>query len=173
MSSALVLGAHRHLDAEQALRRQREAEVVEQWRQVVHPVGEGDALLPGVRLERLLEARVQEADVRPALAHHLAVELQHQAQHAVRAGVLRAHVQLHGVVVELDDVDGVVGDVDAEQVAAAVEGCRLRVAPQVGAAERRQHRHQRDDPGMSRGRSAAGSAHSRLWVKAIGSPKLT
>ena len=34
-------------------------------------------------------------------------------------------------------------------------------------------RHQRDSPGMSRGRSAAGSAHSRLCVNATGSPKLT
>ena len=172
---AQVLRARRHLDAEEALGGQREPEVVEQRRQVVHPVGERDALLPGVRLERLLEAGVQEADVGAALAHHLAVELEHQAQHAVRAGVLRAHVQLHGLVVELHHVDGVVAGVDAEHVRdrgrtrrSARRGSAGAVPPGGGRTA-----ISACPPACRAGRSAAGSAHSRLCVKATGSPKLT
>jgi len=36
---------------------------------------------------------VQQADVRVGALDHLAVELQHQAQHAVRRRVLRAEVE--------------------------------------------------------------------------------
>ncbi len=49
-------------------------------------------------LGELLGGAVQQADVRIGALDHLAVELQHQAQHAVRGRMLRAKVQ--GVVVD-------------------------------------------------------------------------
>ena len=97
---------------------QREPEVVEERRQVVHPIRVRDALLIGVALEVLLESRVEVADVRTALAHHLAVEVEHQAQHPVGGGVHRSHVQFHGAVADLHEVDGVQPGLDAEQLAA-------------------------------------------------------
>ena len=56
--------------------------------------------MPGLALAHLLGAAVVVADVRHAVDDLLAVELQHDAQHAVRARVLRAEVQEHelGVV---------------------------------------------------------------------------
>ena len=56
-------------------------------------------------LADLLGAAVQVADVRRDLGDDLAVGPQHEPQHAVRAGMLRAHVDEHlvGADVELDD----------------------------------------------------------------------
>ena len=46
-----------------------------------------------LRLGELLGGAVQQADVRIGALDHFAVELQHQAQHAVRGRVLRTEVQ--------------------------------------------------------------------------------
>ena len=81
--------------AEQLLHRQRVAQVVAERAQVVHAVGERDRLVVGQPLEVLLEAGVEVAHVGVAVADHLALDPQHQPQHAVGAGVLGAHVQLH------------------------------------------------------------------------------
>src|SRR5207249_11461313 len=78
--------------------------------QVVHAVGVGDELDRRDVFADLLGAAVQVAHVRHHFGDQLAVGAQHQAQDAVRAGVLRAHVDEHlvGADVELDDggVDG-------------------------------------------------------------------
>ena len=42
-----------------------------------------------------LDAGVQETDIGNAVDHNFAVQLQQQAQDAVRAGMLRPHVQQH------------------------------------------------------------------------------
>ena len=60
--------------------------------QVVHPLDERDDLLPLLLFGGLLDARVQVADRRRDRQDGLAVQLEHQPQHAVRAGVLRPHV---------------------------------------------------------------------------------
>ena len=86
------LDALRHLEAQQLLDRQHVAERVRVRAQVVHALDERDHLLPLLLLHRLLDAGVQVADGRRDRQHGLAVQLQHQAQHAVRAGVLRPHV---------------------------------------------------------------------------------
>ena len=44
---------------------------------------------------RLFDAGVQEANIRHARHDAFAVEFQQEPQHAVRAGVLRPHVQQH------------------------------------------------------------------------------
>ena len=165
---AQVLRPWRDVDTEQPLHSQREAEVVEQRRQVVHAVRVRDALLVVVPLEVLLEAGVQVPDVGPALAHHLAVEVEHQAQHAVRRRVLRTHVELHGLLVQLHQVHCVEPVLDAEDVAAVLVLLGDGVARRRRA--RRWQRGHRVSPGMSRGRSCAGNAHSRLCVNATGSP---
>jgi len=63
-------------------------------RDIVEPVEVGHILEVGARLHQLLGAPVQEADVRIDPIHHLAVQLQDQAQHAVRRRVLGPEVDV-------------------------------------------------------------------------------
>ena len=95
MQHADVAHALRHLEAEQLLDRQAERHAVGLRAQVVHPLDERDDLLPLLLLGGLLDAGVQVADGRRRRQHRFAVELEHQPQHAVRAGVLRPHVDGH------------------------------------------------------------------------------
>ena len=88
-----VLRAHRHLDAEQLLDRHHVGVLVAHHRHVVEPVHVRHRLDEGLVLGELLGGAVQQADVRVGALDHLAVELQHQAQHAVRRRMLRAEVQ--------------------------------------------------------------------------------
>ena len=61
-------------------------------RDVVEPVEIADRLQIGLVLDQLLGAAVQEPDVRIDALDHLAVELEHEAEHAVRRRVLRTEV---------------------------------------------------------------------------------
>ncbi len=90
---------------QQLLDRQRPAEIHVHAGQVIHPVGVGNPLPRRQVLADLLGAAVQIADVRRDFGDDFAVGPQHQPQHAVRAGMLRAHVDQHlvGADVELDD----------------------------------------------------------------------
>src|SRR6185503_11310740 len=63
-------------------------------------VGVREELGPAERLAGLLLAAVEVTDHRLDRAYRLAVELELEAQHAVRGGVLRAHVELHQLAVE-------------------------------------------------------------------------
>ena len=63
--------------------------------QVVHAGDVGPALQVRELLALLLHAGVQVADDRLAAQHGLALQLEHEPQHAVRAGVLRPHVDDH------------------------------------------------------------------------------
>ena len=56
-----------------------------------------------LRFGELLGGAMQQADVRVGALDHLAVELEHEAQHAVRRRVLRAEVQR--VVLDLGHQD--------------------------------------------------------------------
>ena len=83
------------LEPEQPLDRQAEREAVRLRAEVVHPLDERDDLLPLLLLGGLLDAGMQEPDRRIERDDGLAVELEHQPQHAMRAGVLRPHVDGH------------------------------------------------------------------------------
>ena len=61
-------------------------------RDVVEPVEIRDRLQIGLVLDQLLGAAMQQADVRIDALDDLAVELQHQAQHAVRGRMLRPEI---------------------------------------------------------------------------------
>ena len=86
------LTARGHVQVQQRLHRESEPDVGAQRREVVHPIGIGDELQVGAVLGDLLHAPMQVADVRHAFLDPLSVELEHQAQHAVRRGVGRPHV---------------------------------------------------------------------------------
>ena len=85
-----------------------------------------DALDVGQLLARLLHAGVQVPDDGLGAQHRLAVELEHEAQHAVGRGVLRAHVDDHRLVVAALEVD--VAGVDVVALGQAQHGARPRGA---------------------------------------------
>jgi hypothetical protein len=84
-----------HLEAEQFFDREAIRVRVGLRAQVVHALDERNDLLELLLLRRLLDARVQIADRRRRRDDGLSIELEHQAQHAMRAGVLRPHVDGH------------------------------------------------------------------------------
>ena len=94
-----VARAARHLDRHQLLDRLAVADVVGRGRHVVHPVGQQDDLRPVAVLAQFLDAAVEVADHDLGVDDLLAIEPQHDPQHAVRARMLRPHVdhQLVGV----------------------------------------------------------------------------
>ena len=61
-------------------------------RDIVEPVEIRDRLQIGLVLDQLLGAAMQQADMRIDALDDLAVEFQHQAQHAVRGRMLRAEI---------------------------------------------------------------------------------
>ncbi len=95
-----VARAARHLERHQLLDRLAVADVVGGRRDVVHAVGQQDDLRPVAVLAQLLDAAMEIADDDVGVDDLLAVETQHHAQHAVRAGMLRAHVDHELVGVE-------------------------------------------------------------------------
>jgi hypothetical protein len=79
---------------EQALDREREGVLLIHRRAIVEPVEIGHGLQIGLGLDQLFGAAVQEADMRIDAVDHLAVEFQHEAQHAVRRRVLRPEIDV-------------------------------------------------------------------------------
>ena len=61
-------------------------------RDIVEPVEIRDRLQIGLVLDQLLGAAMQQPDMRIDAGDHLAIELQHQAQHAMRGRMLRSKV---------------------------------------------------------------------------------
>ena len=91
-------GPLRDLDPEQVLDREHVGVLLGERRDVVEAVEVADALDVGPVLDQLLGAAMQQADVRVGALDDLAVELEHEAQHAVRGRMLGPEVQ--GVVLE-------------------------------------------------------------------------
>ena len=87
------LRARRRFHVQQLLDRQAVAQAVGDRRHVVHAVHVGIELRVGAVLGDLLHAAMQVADDALGAQHLLAVELEDDAQHAVRGRVLRAHVE--------------------------------------------------------------------------------
>ena len=87
------LRAARHRRVRQRLHRHRVPLLLRHHRDVVEAVEVRQRLLVVLVLDQLLGAAVEEADVRVGALDHLAVELEDEAQHAVRRRVLRAEVE--------------------------------------------------------------------------------
>jgi hypothetical protein len=90
---AHVLRADRHLDAEQPLDREHEGVLVTHHRDVVEPVHVRQVLEVGPVLRKLFGSSMQQANMGIGALNDFAVELKHQAQHAVRRRVLRPEIQ--------------------------------------------------------------------------------
>ena len=80
------------VELEQLFRREAEGVLLVHRRDIVEPVEIGDRLQIGLVLDQLLGAAMQEPDMRIDALDHLAVELEHQAQHAVRRRMLRPEI---------------------------------------------------------------------------------
>ena len=68
-------------------------------RDVIEPVEIADRLQIGLVLDQLLGAAMQKADMRIDALDDLTVELEHQAQHAMRGRMLRAEIERDRIVV--------------------------------------------------------------------------
>ena len=84
----------RHFQAEQPLDRQAEGVLLVHRRDVVEPVEIGHRLQVGLVLDQLLGAAMEQADMRIDALDDLAVELQHEAQHAMRRRMLRPEIDV-------------------------------------------------------------------------------
>jgi hypothetical protein len=98
---AHALRALGHPCAHELLGAEHVGQVVSEGVDVVHPVRVRDDLLVRAVLHRLLEAGVEVADHGADAGDALAVEVDHEAQHAVGAGVLRTDVDAHELGLEV------------------------------------------------------------------------
>ncbi len=95
-----VLGAPRHLDVEQLLERHHRRPLAEQRAHVLERVDLADDLVVVGVLAQLLDAAVEVAEDGVEVDDALAADLEDHPQHAVRRGVLGAHVEEHLAVAE-------------------------------------------------------------------------
>ena len=79
-------------DPQQLLDGDAVGRVAGDCRHVIETVGQGKDLDVGAVLGDLLDAPVKEADVRLNIHNPLAIQAHLELEHAVRAGVLRAHM---------------------------------------------------------------------------------
>ena len=89
------LAARRKFPAHEFLDREGIGNVVRQRGEIIQPVRVRDKLVVLHVLGDLLVAAMQVTDMRRRFRHDLAIQLQLEAQHAVRRRVRRAHVEHH------------------------------------------------------------------------------
>ncbi len=122
-----VLRAHRHLDAEQPLDREAVGVLVAHHRHVVEPVHVRQRLQVRPVLGELLGRAVQQPDVRIGALDHLAVELEHEPQHAVRRRVLRP--KIHRVIADLGHLTAVADEFRCRLT------CASKLRPKAGRSQ--------------------------------------
>src|SRR5262245_52764251 len=83
-----------HLQLEELLACKAERMLLIHRRHIIETIEIADGLQIGLVLNQLLSTAVKQPDVRIDAVHDLAVELQHQPQHTVRGGMLRAEVDV-------------------------------------------------------------------------------
>ena len=98
---AQVLGPRRDLQPDEALDGAAVGLHLEEVGDVVHPLDEGDDLPVALVLAGLFDPGVDVADHRLEVAHDLAFEVDDQAQHPVRGGVVRPDVDRHHLFGEI------------------------------------------------------------------------
>ena len=86
------LRAPRHGEAEQLFRREAERVLLIHRRDIIEPVEIRDRLQIGLLLDQLFGAAMQQADMRIDALDHFAIELEHEAQHAVGRRMLRPEI---------------------------------------------------------------------------------
>ncbi len=92
-----VLRAFGHADAKEFFDGEAPDVLLAHHADVIEPIEIRQRLDVGFILDELFGTAVEQADVRVGFGDHFAVELQHQAQHAVGGRVLRAEVEGEGL----------------------------------------------------------------------------
>ncbi len=87
-------GAARHHGAGQLFDRQTPGMLLVHRRHIIQTIQIGQVLQVGAAFHQLFGAAMQQADMRIGALDHLAVQLQHHAQHTVGRRVLRAEVDV-------------------------------------------------------------------------------
>jgi len=93
------LDALRHLDAGEFFQRQHIGQIVHDPTEIIDAVGIGNIAVPGLTLAHLLGATVVVADVRDAVDHLFAIQLQHDTKGAVGRGVVGTQIEEHEIVI--------------------------------------------------------------------------
>ena len=96
-----VFAPRRHVHAQQFLHGVRVGDVVGQRREVIEAVGVRNELRVRHVLGDFFVAAMQVTDIGPGVDDLFAVQLEHEPQHAVRARVLRPHVDDHPLAAQL------------------------------------------------------------------------
>ena len=112
-NGAYRFSARRDFPAHQFFHGERVSHVVRKRREIIEPVSVRDKLVVLHVLGDFLVAAMQKTNVRSSLGNDLAIELEHQPQHAVRGRMRWPHVEHH----LLADV-GVAGSRSAASAAA-------------------------------------------------------
>src|ERR1700733_8286642 len=86
------LTAPRNRNTEKPLDRQCIRVLLIHRRDIVEPIEKRHVLQVGARLHELFSAAMEKADMRVDALDHLAVELEHEAQHAMRRRMLGPEV---------------------------------------------------------------------------------
>ena len=102
------LTAARHFERGEPLDREAERMLLIHRRDIVEPVEIGHVLRVGARLHQLFGAAMEEPDMRIDALDDLAVELQHEPQHAMGRRMLRPKVDRKITQRRLRDVGGLV-----------------------------------------------------------------
>ena len=84
----------RNVESQQLFSRQAERVLLVHRRDVIEPVEIPDRLQIGLVLDQLFGAAMQQADMRIDALDHFAIELEHEAQHAMRRRMLRPKVDV-------------------------------------------------------------------------------
>src|SRR5690606_8200875 len=95
-----ILCTLRHLALQQLFGCEHEGMLLTHRRDIIETVEIGHRLHIGLVFDQLLGAAMEEADMRINPLDHLAVQLHHEAQHAVRRRMLRAEIER--VILDLD-----------------------------------------------------------------------
>src|SRR5215510_12538022 len=89
------LSAARYFRSSELFRRHAENLVGKDGREIIGAIRIRHVTMPGDLLADLLNRPMEVANVRNRLADHFAIGLDHEAQHTVRAGVLRPDADGH------------------------------------------------------------------------------
>src|SRR6185312_13749597 len=95
-----ILRPRRNLHAEELFERQHKAMLLIHRRDIIEPVEIAQRLHVGLVLDQLLGAAMKQTDMRVDTLDDLAVELQHQTQHAVGCGMLRPKIDAERALVK-------------------------------------------------------------------------
>ena len=164
-----VFGPARDLDVHELFEGEDRRPLVEQRADVFERVGVADGLVVVGVLAQLLDAAMEVAEDGVEVDHLLAVELEHDPQHAVGGRMLRPHVDEHLAVAERVELGLALGPRRIrrdrlEDAELAVERDPRIVGGGVGGGDG--HRAVPQPP--VRRTSAVDGALAGLWVRSIG-----